>query len=162
MIIRTNKTAGNYTPIHNHSLTDPRLSLRARGLLAYLLAKPDNWVTQTKNIQDWHQDAGRETILSALRELETTGYLKRRCTNNPLTGKLEWERVIYESPQGDSLIEMSIAIENIKAGNPHLPRANGKERHHRKRVCRLRSNRLRSNRLRSNRLRSNRLRQTRH
>ena len=39
---RVNKNV-NYTVMSNHHLQDKRLSLKAKGLLSYMLSLPDDW-----------------------------------------------------------------------------------------------------------------------
>ena len=54
-------------------LDDPRLSLKAKGALAYLLGKPSAWKTRVTDIQNRSRD-GRDSVLSALKELRKVGY----------------------------------------------------------------------------------------
>lgn len=119
MIVRVSKTTGNYSIIHNHPLSDPRLSLKAKGLAAYLLTKPDTWSITITNIETYNQD-GQDAIKAALQELERCGYLKRRRVNNPMNGLLEWERTLYETPTGSHLIEMQVALDRAKSGKRPL------------------------------------------
>lgn len=44
-IIRVEKTPSTYCIISKNFLNDNGLSFKAKGLMAYLLSKPDNWVT---------------------------------------------------------------------------------------------------------------------
>ena len=43
MIIRTRKEHGDFAVLPKQALNDDRLSWEARGVLAYLLEKPDGW-----------------------------------------------------------------------------------------------------------------------
>ncbi|HDX9240085.1 TPA: hypothetical protein RQP16_003614 [Klebsiella michiganensis] len=58
---------------------DPRLSWGARGLLIYLLGKPDNWEVSVADLinqtQDSRKPSGRDAVRSMLNELKQTGYL---------------------------------------------------------------------------------------
>lgn len=87
----------NYSCINNQPLRDVTLSWAARGLLAYLLSMPDNWQVNTDQLIE-QSPAGRDHVLSLLRELEAIGYFVRRRKKNP-EGKWEWERTIHETPQ---------------------------------------------------------------
>jgi hypothetical protein len=53
-----------------HSRPDPFL----RGLLAYLLSRPDNWRVIVKDLQR-RGDLGRDEIYALLRELRRAGYV---------------------------------------------------------------------------------------
>lgn len=64
-----------YTVITKSALEDERLSWAARGVLAYLLCKPDNWKTVKDLIGKDRSE--RDAIQSALKELEECGYLSR-------------------------------------------------------------------------------------
>ena len=55
---RVNKNV-NYTVMSNHHLQDKRLSLKAKGLLSYMLSLPDDWGLQPERadnrVQGWHR-----------------------------------------------------------------------------------------------------------
>ncbi|MEN8220831.1 MAG: helix-turn-helix domain-containing protein [Pseudomonadota bacterium] len=67
------------------SLEDITLSWRARGLLSYLLSRPDNWDIIINNLIKQSPD-GRTTIRSSLKELEASGYLRRERVNGEKGG----------------------------------------------------------------------------
>jgi hypothetical protein len=71
-VIRLSKRK-QYTIIAQASLRDERLSLKARGLHAYLLSFPDDWQFSIKHIVSQLPD-GRTAIRSALAELVEYGY----------------------------------------------------------------------------------------
>ncbi|MDO0823093.1 hypothetical protein [Desulfosporosinus nitroreducens] len=50
MIYRTNKTKNNFTQIDNNLIDDKSLSYGAKGILSYLLSKPDDWKFYTQDI----------------------------------------------------------------------------------------------------------------
>jgi hypothetical protein len=78
------------------SVNDRRLSFRARGILLWLLDKPDDWRcdsdTLTRNTTE-----GRDAVRTALKELETCGYLVRSKYQDA-RGHWQSEAVIYETP----------------------------------------------------------------
>ena len=63
-----------WTGIANTMLEDHRLSFKARGLLAYLLTKPEGWQTQVAQLTHASDHDGRSAIYSALEELTQYGY----------------------------------------------------------------------------------------
>ena len=77
MIKREPKDAEHpYTMIDNGVFDDPDLSLKAKGLLAYLLSKPDDWkfyVDQLARCLKEH----RNTIARIMQELIDAGYCER-------------------------------------------------------------------------------------
>lgn len=56
-------------------LDDPQLSLKAKGLLSYLVGKPKNWKMRVSDVVKRCKD-GKKSVRSALRELQTCGYAK--------------------------------------------------------------------------------------
>lgn len=86
-----------YVQMDRRSVNDPALSFRARGVLAWLLEKPDNWTISAEAIAS-HGTEGRDAIRSALRELEAGGYLVRRKHRGD-DGKWHAEAVLYEHPE---------------------------------------------------------------
>ena len=98
MAIKRVKKEMNYTIINNTGLKDKSLSLKAKGLLAYMLSLPDDWIFyETELIK--HSKDGRDSIRGGLKELEDKGYLVRERARDDL-GKLkgtDW--LLYETPQ---------------------------------------------------------------
>lgn len=66
---------GSFSWIYNNILYDPSLSLRAKGLWAYMNGKPDNWNFSSAGICSQTKE-GRDAILSALRELCNANLLR--------------------------------------------------------------------------------------
>lgn len=66
-----------FTMVANECLTNPRLSLKAKGLFAYLFSKPDGWQFSYERIKKEAKE-GRDGILAGLTELEVNGYLERQ------------------------------------------------------------------------------------
>lgn len=96
-IIHIKKRENPYTQIDKRCLEDCRLSWRARGILAYLLSKPDNWQVSVKDIQLGGKE-GREAVQAAMKELEKIGYARLesdRGQDGRVLGK-RW--VICEEP----------------------------------------------------------------
>ena len=61
--------------IDQSAIEDDRLSWAARGLLGYLLSKPDDWKVLVNDLRK-RGDLGRDGIYRLLRELRDTGYLR--------------------------------------------------------------------------------------
>lgn len=62
---RVNKNV-NYTVMSNHHLQDKRLSLKAKGLLSYMLSLPDDWDYSLKGLTTGCRD-GIKNIMAYLR-----------------------------------------------------------------------------------------------
>ena len=96
-IIRIQKRENPYVQIDRAALEDNRLSWKARGILAYLLSKPDDWSIHLFDIIN-HGTDGRDAVQGALKELEKFGYAKLELVRNEngQVGGKEW--VICEAP----------------------------------------------------------------
>jgi hypothetical protein len=96
-IVRVARRA-RYSTIDQRTIRDDRLSFRARGILAWLLDKPDDWTVKADVIADAGQE-GRDAVRGALKELETLGYLRREKTHDAESGRWVHVSVIYERPE---------------------------------------------------------------
>lgn len=65
-----------FTQVKNKVLEDKNLSMKAKGLFAYLYSKPDEWDFSGDRIVKDCKD-GRKSIFAGLKELEENGYLTR-------------------------------------------------------------------------------------
>ncbi|MFJ8314232.1 MULTISPECIES: hypothetical protein [unclassified Streptomyces] len=71
-----------FTVMPTAALADSRLSFRARGILAFLISKPDSWRVRAESIAAAGKE-GREAVRTALKELREAGYYR------VVTGRLE-------------------------------------------------------------------------
>ncbi len=97
-IIRVAKNADNpFVMVDKRVLEDPRLSWKAKGLMGYMLSRPDNWRI---SLEDLIQRAteGRDAVRTGLEELEYAGYVVRRRTHNPDGTFGPFELTVYERP----------------------------------------------------------------
>lgn len=93
---RNKKRSNPFVQIDKGILSDENLSWKAKGILAYLLSKPDGWVTYLTDIEKRAKD-GRDSVSSGIKELLDAGYLKRTRVREQ--GRFKgWEYSVYESP----------------------------------------------------------------
>ena len=88
----------DYTVMSNHHLRNHELSLKAKGLLSMMLSLPDDWNYTTRGLAKICKE-GVDAIGSALRELETAGYIVRNQLRDQQGRISDTEYVIYEKPQ---------------------------------------------------------------
>ncbi len=65
-----------FTQVANEVLNNKEMSMRAKGLFAYLYSKPDDWNFSSERIAADQKD-GRDAVRAGLKELEDGGYLVR-------------------------------------------------------------------------------------
>jgi len=94
-IIR-HKSEDPFARIPKSMLDDQNLSWKAKGILCYLLGKPDDWKARTMDIQR-HGVNGGSSVQTGLKELRKTGYakLERVTERGRVTG---WLLHISDSP----------------------------------------------------------------
>ncbi len=87
MIFRIRKNSDNpYVMVNKGFVYDSSLSAKAKGILLYLLSRPDDWqVYETELLS--HFSDGRDSIRSGIQELIQSNYVHRQRFRDP-TGKL--------------------------------------------------------------------------
>ena len=110
-IIRVHKTA-NFTVMSNTHFKEKKMSLKAKGLLSLMLSLPDDWNYSVSGLVTLSKD-GKDSVMSALAELETFGYLERTRTVNERGQFSGIEYNIFEQPQTEKPV-----TENLTAVYP--------------------------------------------
>ena len=117
------KKDNNYSVINNTGLKDKRLSWKAKGILAYILTLPDDWVFYREELSQ-HAKDGINSLRSGMQELKEYGYIQRFPIRDEKNKIVRWETIIYEIPMDDFP-----PVETPPAGNPvagNLPVENHK------------------------------------
>ena len=97
---RVNKNV-NYTVMSNYHLQDKKLSLKAKGLLSYMLSLPDDWDYSLKGLTVGCKD-GLDSVRTAVLELEEHGYVRRQKVRNAKGQIIDYDYQVYESPVEDT------------------------------------------------------------
>lgn len=66
----------SFTVLYNSMITDKRLSLKAKGLFAVMMSRPEGWEFSVRGLAAF-TGAGKDAIRNTLAELEAVGYLIR-------------------------------------------------------------------------------------
>jgi hypothetical protein len=85
-----------YLQIRRSTAQDDQLSFEARGVLLYLLSKPEGWTVLNSDLLQQGR-IGMHILKRLLKELEQHGYMSRKRVRLP-DGKFIWDRVYYEAP----------------------------------------------------------------
>lgn len=75
---------------------DRSMSYEARGLLTYVLSKPDNWSITVPDLMQ--KGCGRDKVYSILNELIAHRYATRKRLVDNKGRVVKWEITLYESP----------------------------------------------------------------
>ena len=95
----------------NYHLRDKNLSLKAKGLLSYMLSLPEDWNYSLKGLCMLNKE-NETAIRSALKELENNNYLVRNKVRNK-KGLFEYDYIVYETP------DLSPHIDFLHMVNPY-------------------------------------------
>lgn len=109
MIIRIQKRADPFARVPKVMLNDKRLSWKAKGILSYLLSKPNNWTVQSHDIFN-HGTDGRDAIQAAFKELRDCGYAvlgRERNDDGTLSGTF-W--TVSDSPQPTENLKTRLTV----------------------------------------------------
>ena len=112
-IIRVPKNK-DFTVMSNHHLRNRDLSLKSKGLMSYMLSRPDNWDFTIAGLSSLNKD-GVDAIARIIQELESHGYLERirQRGKNGTFGPMEY--ILHEKP-----IPVNPVTDNPVLENPVL------------------------------------------
>lgn len=94
-IIRASHSDQSYFLMLRSTAQDERLSWSARGMLTYLLSKPDDWVI---DVNDLKQNCGRDKVYAILNELIQYRYMAREKVIGDKQRIESVDYYVYESP----------------------------------------------------------------
>lgn len=104
-IIRAPRPESNFYLLDKKISEDRRLSWAARGLLVYLLGKPDHWKVSITHLRNETADSakatGRDGVYALLDELVTVGYVVRQQERHADGRMGENHYVVSETPLAD-------------------------------------------------------------
>lgn len=94
MIFRREARSAQFTTVDNEFIRDINISFKAKGILLYMLSRPDNWTFYESEITSNSSD-GVKAIKSGIKELINFGYVERHQLkkNNKFNG---YEYIIHE------------------------------------------------------------------
>lgn len=119
-LFRIHKTK-DFTIMSNTHFKEREMSLKAKGLLSLMLSLPDDWNYNIKGLCALSKD-GKDSVMSALAELEQFGYLSRTREIDS-KGRFSGVRYdIFETPQQENPI-----AEKQDSVNPNPVSSNSEE-----------------------------------
>ena len=121
MVIFRVQKKDNYVVLDKGFLNDNRLSWRAKGLLAYMLSLPNDWLFSISDLAI-RSKCGRDTTANIIKELTNAGYIHKEQgrTNIGKFGKMDL--LVFEAPQAAPFTENQVTenplTENSLTENP--------------------------------------------
>ena len=107
----------NFTSIHNKLINDSKISLKAKGIMLYMLSKPENWKYNPKEIAKNSKD-GLDSVYSGIKELIEAGYVSRVRHSD---GTVDY--FVFEDVEENDIIDFS-KKENPNRENPNRENPN--------------------------------------
>lgn len=95
-INRVHRKKHGFSMILNEAAEATNLTWAARGLLWYLLTKPDHWEINTDHLVEQSDTEGKKRLLVLIRELEAAGYIIR-WSERGARGRIQWYSEVFES-----------------------------------------------------------------
>lgn len=91
------RKARSYSVVPDAVLTDERLSLSTRAVLAWLIGRPDGW-----EVHVWHVrqtfDLTEPRWARMRKEMTDAGYFRQWRSNDPNTGRVVWGHEVWDEP----------------------------------------------------------------
>ncbi len=115
---RVNKNA-NYSVINNQFLNDKKLSWKAKGILTWLLSRPDNWQIFLKDMQERSKD-GRDSTAMGINELIDVGYIIRESIKNERNQFIGYNYQVFET---ENTVYGKPVYGKPETGNPETGKA---------------------------------------
>lgn len=111
-VVRVHKNA-NFTVMSNYHFKEKKMSLKSKGLLSLMLSLPDDWDYTVAGLVTLSSD-GKDSVNSALKELESFGYLTRTRLTDAKGRFAGIEYNIYENPKENPIAEKPISAKPIQ------------------------------------------------
>jgi len=96
-VIRVQRKPSSFVTMDKGFLENPNLSWKAKGILAYLLSKPDNWKVIISNVLKNATD-GKGSVYKGLSELKEYGYYSKVPIRDEKGVIVRWDSVVLEVP----------------------------------------------------------------
>lgn len=95
-IIRVSKAPNEFSIVNRTAAEDSRLSFKAKGIMFYLLTKPDDWTIRVGDLVKRSTD-GKDAVYSGIKELKDYGYIvvKKKREGGKF---IDFEYILHESP----------------------------------------------------------------
>lgn len=101
------KKGKGFTVMLNACITDPRISLKAKGIMSLMLSLPPDWEFNVRGLSTFCTD-GRDSVASSLNELKKFGYLTVKQSRDGKGRVAHSVYVINQTPdESDEILSIS-------------------------------------------------------
>ncbi|PTJ07764.1 replication protein [Staphylococcus simulans] len=107
---RVHKESGNFVTVHKVFIHDSNISWKAKGILLYLLSRPDDWKIYETELKK-HATDGRDSLKTGIKELEEAGYICRTRIRDEKGHFKEYEYQVFK---------LANQVGNSHLGNSYL------------------------------------------
>ena len=121
MAIIRQKRKERFSIVNNKIIEDKQISFKARGLLIYMLSKPDDWKFYPDELANHSDKDGVKAINTALQEMESAGYLVRKRKRDKEGHSKGIDYLLYETPQSNNPDSQNRNADSRNSGNGTLP-----------------------------------------
>lgn len=97
-IVRVQTREKPFVQVDKTPINDDRLSWKAKGILIYLISKPNDWKVRVQDLVK-HAKDGKAAVYSGLEELAECGYIIRQQIRDEDGTFSEMEYLVFETPQ---------------------------------------------------------------
>lgn len=120
-----------FTIIDNQAILDNRISAKAKGILLYLMSRPDDWQIYESEIQNHFTD-GISSIRSGIKELTQAGYISRSAQHDGKGKFAGYEYLVYDKPQNQAVSTIIRKSDNGKSHTTNIDKT--KDRNNKKEI----------------------------
>jgi len=111
-IFRTVKNKDNpFVMIDRRPLLNPAMSWKAKGILTYLMSRPDGWEVSVADLVK-HSTDGKASVRAGLQELRDAGHMRYSVSRDQgrITG---WIIEVYEVPTPENSLQPEFDFRNV-------------------------------------------------
>ena len=118
LIYRAQRNDENpYFQFRRATAQDRALTFEARGMLAYILSKPDHWKVQPSDLE---QQCKKSVVYRVLGELIKHGYIDRQQERDDKKKIIAWHYIVHEEPLPKKQEVALPEVENQDLGNQDI------------------------------------------
>ena len=115
-MIRVDKKHNPFVMLDKRFIDDDNLSWKAKGLLAYLLSKPDDWTIYVTDLIK-HSKSKKDATNSGINELVKANYIERYRKRDELGRFSSYKYTVYEYPKRETHSGKPVSNKNNTSKN---------------------------------------------